>query len=191
MDIQTILITFGAVVVFLIGFFGANYFQKRAELRAREQRKKYSDMYIKRFTTNYDKLWDKYIDLLEVKPENKVIFYEFKESSLNNWRNILSHYALPSYKTKEVVEKVVEEKINEIKKRLDDIEARFPKEATLDKLASINDAILGTQVETLTESLRDIREKMLTRWDVVKVVFAVLSALGVIVAIIFGIISLT
>ncbi len=103
-------------------------------------------------------------------------------------RNSLVHY--PSLETKADIEKQVNERVNELKKRIEAIEARFPREATLEKIASVNDAILATQLEAMSNSIKAIQDNMLTKWDVVKIVFAILAALGVITAIIFGILNL-
>jgi len=59
----------------------------------------------------------------------------------------------------------------------------------LEKIASVNDAILATQLETLSASIKAIQNRMLTKWDIAKIVFAILSALGILVGIIFGIIN--
>ena len=74
-------------------------------------------------------------------------------------------------------------------RRIETIERRLPKEATLDKLESVIDAILATQIEALTQSVNDIKKNMLTKWDLAKVVFTILGALGVMIGIIIGILN--
>lgn len=103
-------------------------------------------------------------------------------------RNYLVHYS--ALQTKPEIEEQVNVKVDELKKRIEAIESRFPQEATLEKIASVNDAILATQLETLSDSIRAIQDKMLTKWDVAKIVFAILSVLGVLVGLIFVIINL-
>lgn len=84
--------------------------------------------------------------------------------------------------------------------RIADLEKRLPAEATLEKVASVNDAILATKLESLDESLKQLREQslkeleglsnsMLGRWDVAVVVFAILAAISGILGAIFGIIN--
>jgi hypothetical protein len=65
-----------------------------------------------------------------------------------------------------------------LEKRLAELEDRLPADATLDKVASVNDAILATKLEAVEESLKQLRNSTLSRWDVVIVVFAILAALG-------------
>jgi CHAD domain-containing protein len=101
---------------------------------------------------------------------------------------VLVHY--PSLETKADIQKQVDESVSELKKRIEAIEARFPQEATLEKISSINDAILATQLEAISNSIKTIQDNMLTKWDVVKIVFTILLALGGIAAIIFGIVDL-
>jgi len=103
------------------------------------------------------------------------------------FRNYLVHY--PSLETKTDIEEQVNERVNELKKRIEAIESRFPQEATLEKIASVNDAILATQLEAMSDSIKAMQDDMLTKWDVAKVVFAILASLGVIVAIIFGVLN--
>ena len=142
-----------------------------------------SNRYMTLLTTNYDKLIEKYF--LELQPQIKD---DYRNYFLKDFRNILAHYPVPS--AKKEIEAEVNSKIEEIKRRIEIVEARLPKDSTLDKLASVNDAILGTQIEALTEAVKDLKEKILTKWDVAKVVFTVLGALGIITAIIFSILNL-
>jgi ABC-type multidrug transport system fused ATPase/permease subunit len=87
------------------------------------------------------------------------------------------------------IEEKERSRVDELIKRIEAIESRFPKTSTLEKLSSVNDAILATQLETLSESIKTIKDRMLTKWDVAKTVFYILSALGILTGIIFGIIS--
>lgn len=189
MDIVAVIPGLAGAATAILAYLLTNYFQKKAKQVEKKKRELLKDVYVDSFSNKSARLFDKYIDVTKITPENKLIFYEFKNLWSKNLRNTLAHYTLPAYTTKEEVENVIEDKTRQLEKRLKNIEARFPEKATLDKLESINDAILGTQIDGLTESLQDLRGKMLTKWDVAKVVFAILSAIGVIIGIIFGIIS--
>lgn len=118
-------------------------------------------------------------------------FYETLFRSLSNKtipeRNFIVH--APTYPSKEQIEERVKEQLSEIKKRIESIEKRFPKDSKLEKLASVNDAILATNIENLSETVQRIEKKLLSKWDVAKIVFQILAALGVIVAIIFGVLQ--
>jgi hypothetical protein len=60
----------------------------------------------------------------------------------------------------------VESKMQEVRGRIEAIEKRFPSDATIDKISSINDALFAQRVEQLSERLAKLEEKTLTRWDV-------------------------
>jgi hypothetical protein len=70
--------------------------------------------------------------------------------------------------SKEDIKNEIDGRVDSLKKRLSDIEKRFPKQETVDKVASVNDAILATQIEGISESLKNIESKIITRWDVAK-----------------------
>ncbi len=105
-------------------------------------------------------------------------------SSIEIWPNNLSKIEQPE------IEKQVEERVLPLKKRIEEIERRFPPESTIEKIASINEAVLATRLDSLTEAIEKIEIKLLTKWDVAVVVLEIVGGLGVIIAIIFGIINL-
>jgi len=80
--------------------------------------------------------------------------------------------------SKEEIRQEVESAVNAIRDRIERVEQRFPEESTLDKIASANDAILATKIEFLEKSIANLESRMLTKWDVVTVAFAVLAAIG-------------
>lgn len=175
-----------AIVGAALGLFGVAitvFFQRKARERGNEIRDVFTERYLSSFTTNYDKLLEKYEKGLP--SDSRVVVDDLREYTLRDLRNILAHYPVPS--TEIEIEAEVNSRTEELNKRIETIEARLPKEATLDKLASINDAILATQIEALTESVNDLKKNTLTKWDVAKVVFAILGALGIISGIIIGI----
>jgi len=103
------------------------------------------------------------------------------EDSLYKW---LSH--VPSYLTESEIEVLVDHRLSKLEEKLQRIDKRFPDESTIEKIASVNDAILATKIEALFNSVDDIKRNMLTNWDIVKVVFGILTALGVLTGMIFG-----
>lgn len=72
----------------------------------------------------------------------------------------------------------IDEQLAPLRERLAEIERRFPGEATLEKVASVNDAILATSLENLAASVARLEKSALTKWDVVTVNFMVLAALA-------------
>ena len=83
----------------------------------------------------------------------------------------------------------VENEIAPLKARLEKIENRFPKESTIEKIASVNDAVMATQIEHLIEEVKKLDEKILTKWDVAVVVFEIMAVIGVVGGIIIGVIQ--
>ena len=80
--------------------------------------------------------------------------------------------------SKPEVEKEVERQVALVRAKIEQIEARLPAEAVLDKVASVNDAILATRLEALDASIRELKDKLLTKWDVVVIVFGIIGGLG-------------
>jgi hypothetical protein len=91
--------------------------------------------------------------------------------------------------TQDQMKAEIENVTRELVDRIDKIEKRIPSEATIDKVASVNDAILATHIETLSESIKRIEDRLLTKWDVAKIVFTIIGALGVITGLILTIIK--
>ena len=77
-----------------------------------------------------------------------------------------------------------------LEKRIQTIESRLPSSATIDKISSVNDAILATNIESLTRTVKRIEEKMLTKWDVAVVMFQIIGVIGVVIGVIIGVITL-
>lgn len=80
------------------------------------------------------------------------------------------------------------EDLARVEERLAAIEERFPDAAAIDKIASVNDAIMATKIEALEKTVVELQSKMLTRWDVALVLFAVLGALSALVGV-FALVS--
>jgi uncharacterized membrane protein YeaQ/YmgE (transglycosylase-associated protein family) len=79
------------------------------------------------------------------------------------------------------IKREVEERTAALKERLESIERKFPEESTLEKIATVNDAILGTKIEELQRSLERIENKLLSKWDVAMIVFTIIGSLGALV----------
>jgi len=141
-------------------------------------------MYDTKFASNYDQLI-KSFDIVQTSPKGEISVFELKHSPLEVVRDLQIEF--PEGTTTADTEHIVDDKTDAIKKRLDVIESRFPNESAIDKIASVNDAVLATKIEALNESIKAMREKMITRWDLVVVVFEILGAIVIIVAIIVAI----
>jgi hypothetical protein len=71
--------------------------------------------------------------------------------------------------------------IDRFRTRLEAVEQRLPDASTVEKIASVNEAVLATKLEFMEKELERVRESSLSRWDVAVVVFAVLAGLGALV----------
>lgn len=179
MDVFAIAISLIASAVAALTTFIVSYKQRLERQKENKRQKELSQALRVSLSKSFQDYFAKYG--LEIIDKDKTDYI------LRMFRNYLVHY--PSLETKTDIEEQVNARVNELKKRIEGIEARFPKEATLEKIASVNDAILATQLEAISESINVMRDNMLTKWDVAKVVFSILAALGVIVAIIFALLN--
>lgn len=100
-----------------------------------------------------------------------------------------SSVSVASIVQKEDLEQEVEQRTAALKERLQRIEDRFPEESTLEKIASVNDAIMATKIEELEKSAKRIEDKILTKWDVAMIVFTIIGALGALVGLTFGVVN--
>lgn len=75
----------------------------------------------------------------------------------------------------------IETRLKGLEERIAKLEERIPEKPTLDKLASVSDAILATRTEANARGIADLRMHALTKWDVALVILLIL---GVIVAIV-------
>jgi hypothetical protein len=90
-----------------------------------------------------------------------------------------------THPSKEEVKQEVDSAVNVIRERLERVEQRFPEESTLEKIASINDAILATKIERLEKSIENLESTLVTKWDVATIVFAVFGAISGVAGVIF------
>ena len=91
--------------------------------------------------------------------------------------------------TQKAVEEATASVGTSIEDRIRQIEERFPDADTIEKVTSINEAVLAVTLKNVQKALERVESRLLTKWDVAKIVFQILTALGVIVAIIFGVIT--
>jgi hypothetical protein len=83
--------------------------------------------------------------------------------------------------SREQVRTEVEDKMTEVRGRLKAIEKRFPDDATIDKIASINDALFAQRIEQLSTRIEKLEEKLLTKWDVALTVSIVAAGIFTVV----------
>lgn len=87
----------------------------------------------------------------------------------------------------------VERAVSALEERLHAVEKRFPDSATIDKISSVNDAIMATKLEELQRSLERIEKRFdaekVSKWDVATIVFTIIGSIGAVIGIVFGIIK--
>jgi hypothetical protein len=195
MEITTIIAV--ASSLFAILFFIFSYFLVRLKKRAKEKEKhQQQEIFGDKmglWANDYSNwITDIGQDWVFPAEQKETYWVDFTKNSLSNYEDYLRNLLVlsSSYLTKNEIEDEVNKKFDELKKRIEEVEKRFPKESTLEKIASVNDAILATNVETLSESLKRIEDKLLTKWDIAKITFQILGGLGILIGIIFGIINL-
>lgn len=68
--------------------------------------------------------------------------------------------------TKQFVTLEVEEKMGDLTQRLQTLENRLPSDTLIDKITSINEALLALRTEQLSERIIKLENNQLTKWDV-------------------------
>jgi hypothetical protein len=93
--------------------------------------------------------------------------------------------------SRQEVQKEVKAQVAEIQDRIVKIENRFPDEAKLDKVASINDALLSERIDQLSKQVENLENKMLSHWDVAVVVGGIITGIIAIVGATYGVLKAT
>jgi hypothetical protein len=86
----------------------------------------------------------------------------------------------------EVVKAEIRNDLAEFKMRIEKIEKRFPDESKIEKIASINDALLSERIDQLKEQFNRLESKILNRWDVAITVSAIIGGISAVVATTYG-----
>lgn len=94
---------------------------------------------------------------------------------------IVYQFPASSGMSREEIQKEVSDQVKALQERLIEIENRFPEKSQIDKIASINDALLAERIEQLAIQLKQIESKILSRWDVALVVSEIVGGIIVIV----------
>ena len=91
--------------------------------------------------------------------------------------------------TDEGIDIAVKSDLNEFRERIDKIESRFPEESKIEKIASINDALLSERIDQLKERVDRLGNKILNRWDVALTVSAIIGGIITIVVTTYSVIK--
>jgi len=79
------------------------------------------------------------------------------------------------------MQKEIQRQMAEVTDRVKRIEDRFPPEAQIEKVASINDALLAERIDQLSKQIQAIESRILSKWDVALTASAIITGLMVIV----------
>lgn len=90
----------------------------------------------------------------------------------------------------ESIQEIVQARTDALEARLEEIEERFPADATLEKMSSKNDAILATKLEALEDRIIGLEETMPSKWEMAVVTFMVVGGIAAVTAMIVGILQL-
>jgi hypothetical protein len=91
--------------------------------------------------------------------------------------------------SKEEVQQEIDEQLGEVQKRVAKIEARFPDEAKLEKIASINDALLSERIDQLSRQVEDLQRRTLTKWDVALTVSTIIAGIASVVGATYAVVK--
>lgn len=167
----------GGLIASLIASRISNLRKKRIE----EKEKHVKLLYKKSFNQYLSELQKSYP---EIKQGDK-----WSEYFINYISYIYPETKKSEHLSEKEVQKRIDEKTHALKGRIEEIEKRFPSQDTVDKIASVNEAILATQVENLSETIKSLEQRILSKWDVAKIVFQIISALGGLIGVILGLIT--
>lgn len=177
----------GSAAILAVLYLVVRWRQRAAQRDQAQRLKELEGALRKAFRVSFGKVADEYSWQSEDSHATYRMDEYLRTNYVNTFRNLLAHH--PKLEKKADITEEVNAAFDALKKRIDAIEARFPEQATLEKIASVNEAILGTQLEAMSRSIKAIQDEMLTKWDVAKIVFVVLGSLGVIFAVVFGILN--
>lgn len=102
-------------------------------------------------------------------------------------RQILSRMATSPGTTKETVKQEVYRQFSELQERIMNIESRFPEEAKLEKIASINDALLSERIDQLSQQVENLEKRTLTKWDVALTVSTIIAGIVFVVGVTYAV----
>lgn len=92
---------------------------------------------------------------------------------------------------REQIQKEIRRQIADVEDCIRKIEGRFPEEAKIEKIASINDVLLTARIDQLSEQLKHIEERILSKWDVAVVVGLIIAGIIAIVGATYAVLKAT
>ena len=94
---------------------------------------------------------------------------------------VRARVAASSGLSKEDVQREVDSQLAELRSRLAKSESRFPEEAKLEKVASINDALLSERIDQLAKHVEALEKRILSKWDIALPVSTIIAGIAFVV----------
>lgn len=91
--------------------------------------------------------------------------------------------------TRDQIRQELERQLSEFRERIAKIENRFPDETNIEKIASINDALLAERIDQISKRLDGLDKRILTKWDVALTVSMILGGIFAVVTATYSVIS--
>jgi len=91
--------------------------------------------------------------------------------------------------SRDEMQKEIEGQMHEVSDRIKKIEDRFPEESQIEKIASINDALLAERIDQLSKQVQALESRTLSKWDVAVTVGAIISGMIIVVGATYGVLK--
>lgn len=177
--IETTITILSGIIASLVGATMA-YLAKRRSVEARKKISKELDRVIKeRFEVGLSFGPVKVTKVIEGDQTSAPLLSSDLIKSIE--QQIASRVAASPGLTKEEVQKEIDKQLSEVQERLSKIETRFPEEAKLEKIASINDALLSERIDQLAKQVENLEKKILSKWDVALTVSTIIAGITFVV----------
>ena len=83
--------------------------------------------------------------------------------------------------SKEDARQEFDSQLDEVRTRLAEVESRFPKEAKLEKVTSMNDALLSERIDQLAKQVEALEKRILSKWDIALTVSTIIVGIAFVV----------
>lgn len=186
-DFQLVAAVAGAVAS-LIAAIGSNYFKdlfERTQRRERDKTEKVAQRHVTEISVSIGGLRLSHQFEQPLTPETQVASQLLKEVEQGIVQGVSDQPGL----SREQVTGEVDEKMKGLRERLQAIENRFPDNASIDKIASINDALFAQRIDQLSDRIEKLEEKLLTKWDVAIIVSVVATGIFTVVGATFAVLK--
>ena len=147
--------------------------------------------YIERVKTDKEKqkAYDDILDRIKIYDDSTTAAVKTSDLIRGMEDQILARLSVLSGVTKEDISKEIDLKMSQLHGSIKALESRFPDEASLEKVSSINDAILSERIDQLSRQVANIEKKILSKWDVALIVGTIITSIFLIVSTTYGVLK--